>query len=221
MNSLSVVICKVRMVYFFKENSDFKTFGLINSLYNQFKDIFTTEPQSLPILNDAPMDVPRCIWNDVNTNLTFNRNMLDFSFNIPTNADWHKKFTDFNKKISNGLLEQRISIDRVGLVSELIPLDDLHDVLKKYVSISQFNIAREANLSWLEYEDKYNIWTYFIINESQNENKVVFDINSLPENKLSKQEIFCKDAMDQCANILERRMKNVIYLKIPLDRSMC
>ncbi len=202
MNSLSVVICKVRMVYFFKENSDFKTFGLINSLYNQFKDIFTTEPQSLPILNDAPMDVPRCIWNDVNTNLTFNRNMLDFSFNIPTNADWHKKFTDFNKKISNGLLEQRISIDRVGLVSELIPLDDLHDVLKKYVSISQFNIAREANLSWLEYEDKYNIWTYFIINESQNENKVVFDINSLPENKLSKQEIFCKDAMDQCANIL-------------------
>ncbi len=210
MNSLSVVICKVRMVYFFKENSDFKTFGLINSLYNQFKDIFTTEPQSLPIPNDAPMDVPRCIWNDVNTNLTFNRNMLDFSFNIPTNADWHKKFTDFNKKISNGLLEQRISIDRVGLVSELIPLDDLHDVLKKYVSISQFNIAREANLSWLEYEDKYNIWTYFIINESQNENKVVFDINSLPENKLSKQEIFCKDAMDQCANILERRMKNVL-----------
>jgi hypothetical protein len=198
------------MVYFFKENSDFKTFGLINSLYNQFKDIFTTEPQSLPIPNDAPMDVPRCIWNDVNTNLTFNRNMLDFSFNIPTNADWHKKFTDFNKKISNGLLEQRISIDRVGLVSELIPLDDLHDVLKKYVSISQFNIAREANLSWLEYEDKYNIWTYFIINESQNENKVVFDINSLPENKLSKQEIFCKDAMDQCANILERRMKNVL-----------
>lgn len=210
MNSLSVVICKVWMVYFFKENSDFKTFGLINSLYNQFKDIFTTEPQSLPIPNDAPMDVPRCIWNDVNTNLTFNRNMLDFSFNIPTNADWHKKFTDFNKKISNGLLEQRISIDRVGLVSELIPLDDLHDVLKKYVSISQFNIAREANLSWLEYEDKYNIWTYFIINESQNENKVVFDINSLPENKLSKQEIFCKDAMDQCANILERRMKNVL-----------
>ena len=189
MNSLSVVICKVRMVYFFKENSDFKTFGLINSLYNQFKDIFTTEPQSLPIPNDAPMDVPRCIWNDVNTNLTFNRNMLDFSFNIPTNADWHKKFTDFNKKISNGLLEQRISIDRVGLVSELIPLDDLHDVLKKYVSISQFNIAREANLSWLEYEDKYNIWTYFIINESQNENKVVFDINSFQDRKLSEQGI--------------------------------
>ena len=65
LDNLGVNLYKIQMMYFFKENSDFKAFELIVRLYHQFKDIFiNSEPQSLPIPDDAPDDVPRCIWND-------------------------------------------------------------------------------------------------------------------------------------------------------------
>ena len=61
MDNLGVNLYKIQMMYFFKENSDFKAFELIVRLYHQFKDIFiNSEPQSLPIPDDAPDDVPRC-----------------------------------------------------------------------------------------------------------------------------------------------------------------
>ncbi|EOS79442.1 hypothetical protein C817_02690 [Dorea sp. 5-2] len=72
MKSPNVNIYKVQMTYFFKEKSEIRAFGLISSLYNQLKDVFKTEPQSIPIPDDAPADVPRCVWNDINTSLTFN-----------------------------------------------------------------------------------------------------------------------------------------------------
>ena len=72
MKSPNVNIYKVQMAYFFKEKSEIRAFGLISSLYNQLKDVFKTEPQSIPIPDDAPADVPRCVWNDINTSLTFN-----------------------------------------------------------------------------------------------------------------------------------------------------
>ena len=57
MDNLGVNLYKIQMMYFFKENSDFKAFELIVRLYHQFKDIFiNSEPQSLPIPDDAPDD---------------------------------------------------------------------------------------------------------------------------------------------------------------------
>ena len=210
MKSPNVNIYKVQMAYFFREKSEIRAFGLISSLYNQLKDVFKTEPQSIPIPDDAPDDVPRCVWNDVNTSLTFNKLRLDFSFNIPSRFNWEQLLVRFNDKITNAFDECDVIIDRVGLVSDLMSFDNLHNLLNEYVKIDKFNGASEVNMSWLENIDLYNVWTYIIINESKNENKIIFDINSLPDSKLSEQGVLGKEAISRCAEKLKGKMLNVL-----------
>lgn len=210
MKSPNVNIYKVQMAYFFREKSEIRAFGLISSLYNQLKEVFKTEPQSIPIPDDAPDDVPRCVWNDVNTSLTFNKLRLDFSFNIPSRFNWEQLLVRFNDKITNAFDECDVIIDRVGLVSELMSFDNLHNLLNEYVKIDKFNGASEVNMSWLENIDLYNVWTYIIINESKNENKIIFDINSLPDSKLSEQGVLGKEAISRCAEKLKGKMLNVL-----------
>ena len=210
MKSPNVNIYKVQMAYFFREKSEIRAFGLISSLYNQLKDVFKTEPQSIPIPDDAPADVPRCVWNDINTSLTFNKLRLDFSFNIPSRFNWEQLLVRFNDKITNAFDECDVIIDRVGLVSELMSFDNLHNLLNEYVKIDKFNGASEVNMSWLENIDLYNVWTYIIINESKNENKIIFDINSLPDSKLSEQGVLGKEAISRCAEKLKGKMLNVL-----------
>ena len=210
MKSPNVNIYKVQMAYFFREKSEIRAFGLISSLYNQLKDVFKTEPQSIPIPDDAPDDVPRCVWNDVNTSLTFNKLRLDFSFNIPSKYNWEQLLHEFNDKITKAFDGCEVIIDRVGLVSELMSIDNLHNILNEFVNIEKFNGSSEANISWLENIDSYNVWTYIIINELKNENKIIFDINSLPDCKLSEQGVLAKDAMNKCAEKLKGKMLNVL-----------
>ena len=210
MKSPNVNIYKAQMAYFFKEKSEIRAFGLISSLYNQLKDVFKTEPQSIPIPDDAPADVPRCVWNDINTSLTFNKLRLDFSFNIPSKYNWEQLLHEFNDKITKAFDGCEVIIDRVGLVSELMSIDNLHNILNEFVNIEKFNGSSEANISWLENIDSYNVWTYIIINELKNENKIIFDINSLPDCKLSEQGVLAKDAMNKCAEKLKGKMLNVL-----------
>lgn len=210
MKSPNVNIYKVQMAYFFKEKSEIRAFGLISSLYNQLKDVFKTEPQSIPIPDDAPADVPRCVWNDINTSLTFNKLRLDFSFNVPSKYNWEQLLHEFNDKITKAFDGCEVTIDRVGLVSELMSIDNLHNILNEFVNIEKFNGASEANISWLENIDSYNAWTYIIINELKNENKIIFDINSLPDCRLSEQGVLAKDAMNKCAEKLKGKILNVL-----------
>lgn len=210
MKSPNVSVYKVQMAYFFREKSEIRAFSLISRLYEQLKDDFGTEPQSIPVPDDAPVDMPRCVWNDTNKYLTFSKMRLDFAINIPSKCSWEQLFIKFNEKITQALDSSEVAIDRVGLVSEVISADNLHDLLKEYVNIEKFNDANEANISWLENIDSYNVWTYIFINESENENKIVFDINSLPDCKLSESGVSGKDSMSKCVEKLKGKMLNVL-----------
>lgn len=205
-------IYRIQMAYFFRQGSQYSDFKLISGLYNQLSVDFGTEPRPMPIPDDAPDDIPRFIWSDVNINLTFNKSRLDFSFNIPTKAQWEELIARYNVKIMQAIDEQNIIVDRVGLVSELMSQDDLQGILGKFIQIEKFNNANEANLSWLENFEGHNVWTYFIINKLQDINKIVFDINTLPGDKLKDRGISGCEAMKKCAEILETRVENVLYL---------
>lgn len=146
----------------------------------------------------------------MNTSLTFNKLRLDFSFNIPSKYTWEQLLHEFNDKITMAFDGCDVTIDRVGLVSELMSIDNLHNMLNECINIEKFNSASEADISWLENIDSYNVWTYIIINEVKSENKIIFDINSLPDYKLSEQGILAKNAMDICAEKLKGKMVNVL-----------
>lgn len=103
-----------------------------------------------------------------------------------------------------------IAIDRVGFRAEVMTDDNLHDLLEKCISIDKFNKAKEANVSWLERVESFNVWTYISINEYKDENKIVFDVNSIPERKLSDQGVAGRAAMNTCAETLKGKMENVL-----------
>lgn len=209
MDKSSVNIYRIQLVYFFKEDADFKAFGLTGSLYNSFNDKITTEPQTIPVSEGMPNDFPRCVWNDSNFNLTFNKIRLDFSFNLTPGDDWCKKMMEFKSAILKAISEQRISIDRVGCIAELSVNEKLHDKLNKVVEISNFKLAQECNIAWLERQGIYNIWNYYNVIDNELENKITFDINSLPDYKLSNQGTTVDEAITEVIDILKGKMQNV------------
>lgn len=210
MKSPKLNVHKVQMAYFFGEKSEIRTFKLINSLYSQFQEIFHTDPQSLPVPEDAPPDVPRCIWDDVNNSLTFNKVRLDYSFNIPSKSNWEELLPDFNEKIALAINNHPgITIDRVGLVAEAMSMDNLHNLLEECIRIDKFTKAKEANISWLEQIELYNVWTYITINESEALNKIVFDVNSIPGYRLQEKGITGKNAINKCSELLKGKITNV------------
>ncbi len=206
-------IYNIQLAYFFSKNSKISVFGLASSLYSEFRDEFNTEPQQLFVPEGAPENIPRCIWSSINKNLLFDRARLNFSFRIVSETQWQKMLNSFNDKLISAFEKNNIKIDRVGLVAENTVTDDLQDFLKQYIKIDQYNNATESNLAWLESDgDLYNIWTYLSINKNQNENRVMFDINSFPDKELSSMKIPCQDAMKKCVGILERRIENAFVL---------
>lgn len=213
MGKLNVNICKLQMVYFFKEDNSFDTVEFVNSIHKQLKDIFDKEtiPQLLQIPQNIT-DIPYCIWNDVNRSLEITKSRLDFVFNLTSTSSWNELLTMFNQKIAYSFTENKMIIDRVGLVSELSSPNDLHELLKKRVNIAEFNNAEEANISWIEKIEMYNICTYIQIirNENEDRNKIIFDINGFSENKLSKQGISGENAMIKCKKLLEGKIENVL-----------
>ena len=96
------------------------------------------------------------------------------------------------------------------MVSELTSSENLHSKLNQYIEIVPSRNAKEAGILWLENSEGYNVWTHFNVNETQNIYKVIFDINSLPESKLSEQGISCYGAMNHGAHLLERKILNVL-----------
>lgn len=209
MGNPRVNVYRIQLVLFFKENVDFKAFGLTGSLYNNLKEKSTTEPQTIPASEGMPDDFPRCIWNDSNFNLTFTKVRLDFSFNLLPDEDWNEKLSELKKYIIDSIYDQKIVIDRVGCVAEMSIEGNLHEKLNHVVTIGNFNNASECNISWLERQEYYNIWNYYNIIDNEMENKIVFDINSLPDYKLSNQGITVDQAIEQVIKILKGKMQNV------------
>lgn len=209
MKGPNVNVYKIQIAYYFREKSEIRAFGLISSLYEQLKNDFKTEPQSIPASEDTSLEVPRCIWNDINKSLMFSGIRLDFFINVPSQHNWEDLLREYNGKISQAFVGSDIVIDRVGLVVETTCDENFHDLLKQYVDIEKFNKAREANIAWLENIDSYNVWTNIIMNDSKHENKMILDVNTLPDCRLSEQDVTAKDALDHCADTLKGKMQNV------------
>ena len=208
---LTMKVYKEQVVFFFREGSSFKAYELSMALYNQLKIVFkNSEPTVLPVPNDAPADVPRCVWNDYNTKLSYSFQSLNLTIDIPSTHNWAKLVSELTTLISNAFSQCGLSIDRIGVVVEANADSDLHQLIKESVSIPHFTCETEANISWLDHEDKYNVWTYLNIDVSHEVNRIVYDVNNQTEYKLSEQGICVLDAVESALNILKERVTNGI-----------
>lgn len=197
-------IYKEQIVFFFKEGSSFKAFELSMALYNQLKDVFkNNEPTVLSVPNDAPADVPRCIWNDYNTKLSYSLQSLNLTIDIPSTHSWVNLVSELTLLISNAFSQCELCIDRIGVVIEANSDSNLRQLFKESVSVPRFTSETEANISWLDHEGRYNVWTYLSMDVPHDVNKIVYDVNNQTEYKLSEQGISVVDAVAGALNILK------------------
>lgn len=212
MSKINMFVYKIKLVYFFRKDSKFKTFDLAMNLYEELKGTFIhSEPQTIPIKDDALPDMPRCIWNDLDAKLRFSKECLNFQLVIPAKIAWKETIEVYNSKIMSALNSSEMKVDRVGLVVEMIVEDDLEELLDQVVTTSSYKEAREAELSWRNEEDIFNICTYIHIDREHSvNNKIKFDINTLYEQKLTECGKTVGDVLTMCIEILERRMEDVI-----------
>ena len=204
-------VFKEQIVFFFKEGSIFKTYELSMALYNQLKDVLkNSEPTVIPVPNEAPADVPRCIWNDYNTKLSYSFKSLNLTIDIPSTHNWADLVSELTALISTAFSQCELFIDRIGVVIEANADSDLHQIIKESVSIPRFTCETEANVSWLDHEGRYNVWTYLNIDVSHDVNRIVYDVNNQTEYKLSEQGISVLDAVAGALSILKERVTNGI-----------
>lgn len=200
---------KLQISFFFKDGN-FKCFEFTNKLYETLKDVFQGTPQTLPTPEDAPLELPRCIWHSHNTTLTYNLIKLDIIINIPTNYKWKDLILEYSEKLNTVIAETVIPINRIGIVTENTLNTSIHDELNEKIQIQQFQAAKELNISWLENDTeqfKFNIWTNISVNKETSNSIVVFDINSVVEEQTS--DIDPLLVLEKASNIMERKMENV------------
>jgi phosphoribosylanthranilate isomerase len=134
---------------------------------------------------------------------------LDLIFNIGTGFEWENQVVQYADRIKDVLLSSQIEISRIGIVTDNIAKDDLHDVLNDRVKIDKFQTAKELNISWVENVEKnlnYNVWTNISIDENSSNYSVVFDVNSV----FGEDTIDMVTALNDAVDIMEGKMKYVI-----------
>lgn len=205
---MGINVYKEQLVFFFREGISFKPFELSMALYRNLSDVFkNSQPTVIPTPDDAPADMPRCIWNDNNTKLLFNLQSLSLSVDIPSTHNWADVACQLSERLYKSFSDI-IVIDRIGVVVETNTNEELYSYVKDNVHIPGFSCEKEANVSWLDQCGAYNIWTYLTMNVPQDVYKIVYDVNNQIEYKLSEQNVDVKKAVENAVGILKGRMES-------------
>ena len=208
---MTLNVNKIQMVFYYKEGTVFRGFEFTRCIYDELKDVFkNTEPQTISVPPNSPIELPRCIWNDANTKLWFSMQSISLSVDLPSHVKWDEAVIGLGEKLVNALSNARINVDRIGVVIEASVDGDLHKYLNDSISIDGFVKAKEANISWLDEESIFNVWINCAIDDDHDIQKIIYDINSKYEHKLSAGDTELKGHIANCVNILNRRINDVI-----------
>ena len=209
---MKTLLYREQMVFFFKKNAKFSSFELSTALYKSLKkDLKHSEPVVLPIPDDAPEDMPRVIWNDETIKLSFSRQTLTISVDIPTACSWDKRAKDISAKVSEAFNDTGMLIDRIGIVVEANTEEDLHDKLIQLISIPDYESSKESNVSWLTTERNFNIWTYLIFDVARDVNRITIDVNSQEDYVLSERGMTVMEAVNSIVSILKERIESDVW----------
>lgn len=213
MQELNNNVCGLQTSYFFKPGSKFKTFSMANMFFANFSKDFDCEPQIMSIPEDAPVDIPRFIWDNNIISITISYSRLDLRISKTIGAEWKAIIKDFTDRINVILKENEIEVQRLGLVIETCFADDIHNYINEFVNIGKFQNSEEINISWLEILDvesiKTNLWLFLSGQKISDTNKIVFDANSHANEVLSEKDLSLEKLINYFIEIIERKMQNV------------
>lgn len=161
----------VQVAVFFDDNVTIDIFRLAADIRDEYKSLFINMPQTIPLPEDAPREVPRCIFQkpDQSAALTISLARMDYKAGLKQGVDWKNHMGVVVASFIRICELNKISIGRIGLIVETQGDEELIEKLSGKINVDEFNSCREKNISWVNQKNilnnvKINVFTNIQIN---------------------------------------------------------
>ena len=217
--SVSKTVFGVQVAFFFADGSNISILKIASAIQEVFKAMFPTDPQILPLPQDAPPEVPRCIFQkpDGSATLTVSLIRMDFNAGIKADASWK----NFHEVVAYAFMkicrELNITVKRIGLIIQANAAQELDDEINNLVSKEDFAKSTEKSISWVNQENINNGLTVNIVNNIQiNHNNIempniiTIDVNTHNDTPLKNDYKEMINIIDFLLSKIEGRLEDVI-----------
>lgn len=216
MSSLENNIFSIKVALFFDDGCKFKALKLATEIQEIYSVMFPDDPQIFQLPDDAPPEIPRCIFSKSNgsATLTFNNVRLDFNGIIKDGSLWRDNMGNILNSLVYICNKINIKLKRVGLIIETKMDGGIDELLQQYISINEFNESEEKTISWVSKRkaEDVNINVVVCLQKflpvSELKNKIIVDVNTDINKATDGNKIL--DISDKLLNIIGEKMKDVI-----------
>ena len=179
MNS-EIKLRNIQIVLFFKNEIEYNSLKLANSIYEKMPQIGQPNILNLPnnIPNEIRMQTPKIIFNtskEINIALT----VLSATINmIGDNTEVDVK--SYVNELIIALNSQGIQIMSIGLVSDYICYDANFNALKEKYYNDELRMSELVNSSWFTKQNNLNIWKFMNVKKENSKMVLNFvcDVNN-------------------------------------------
>lgn len=161
----------VQIAVFFEDNITIDIFRLAADIKDEYKSLFPNLPQTIPLPEEAPRDVPRCIFQkaDQSASLTISLARMDYKASIKQGVNWKNHMGVVITSFIRICQLRGIPIGRIGLVVETQGDIELINKLSDIININEFKDCKEKNISWVAQKNifvslRINVFTNIQIN---------------------------------------------------------
>lgn len=206
----------LQVAFFFPQNTNFSIVKFAGIIQEEFQAMFKNEPTIMPLPDDAPKEIPRCVFkNDSGAELSFGMSRMDFKTTIKDAELWKNNMEVMAYIFSKLCRNFEIGIERIGCVVQANPNKECIEEISKYVDIPNFQNSNEKMINWVDKNEIDGVKINSVINIRINENDikfphiVVIDVNTQKEYPLSQDEKELEKVINVLLNEIEARIKDV------------
>ena len=214
-----LLIDNFQIVLFFSPDTTFKSLNVANKISEVFGDLFTDDPNIITLPPNAPVEIPRLIYNQGDiTQFAIGFSRADFTIKMKKEDDWESKIKAFSIKLKKLFIEiLNIRIIRIGLVTNFTFNDNftIDSFTKQYINSDKLNDLAEYNMSWLKKikikDINANKWIRLFISEHPQEKRIlIIDINTIFEQSLDFNNIELDEIIDTFLDCFRGDIEDVI-----------
>lgn len=211
MDILSNDIYGIHTTLFVADINKINYLAVAGDISKKMSLIFSGQPQILDLPDDAPPDMPRCIFQQNGiANIIINKTAISFNASIKDGEFWKENIKSMYDNLFEILDNNELGIIRSGISIEAKVEEKLIAEMKERIHIDKVSDAVDTVLSWNEQSNRFNV----NINIASMQllpikNTVTIDVNTKTNWNLHENGINIKDVGNEILSNIERKIENV------------
>jgi hypothetical protein len=215
---LSNQVFTIQFAIFFEDKAEISMLKFASIIQGVFSAMFTKEPQMLPLPEDAPLEIPRCIFEkeDKSASLAISLNRMDFKAGLKDGALWRNNVEVIAYTLIQVCESLNVGIKRLGLVIQTKTDTFFEEKTNGIVLLDDFKSSDEKTISWVNQKkisDKFivNIFRNIQINRNNLEipGLLTIDVNTHVDTPLLCSAKETTEILTNLMSEIEEKLKNV------------